>query len=81
MKSSGLPSWSMSAAATVVPNSSSVSPAPGMSAVSWVSTGAVWVLPGGADGPTAKGSRMITASSVGLPQRENTRFGGSGLLG
>jgi hypothetical protein len=24
------------------------------------STGAVWVLPGGADGPTAKGSRMIT---------------------
>ncbi|MEU9629329.1 FG-GAP repeat protein [Streptomyces luteogriseus] len=45
------------------------------------STGAVWVLPGGADGPTAKGSRMITASSVGLPQRENTQFGGSGLLG
>jgi hypothetical protein len=36
MKSSGLPSLSMSAAATVVPNSSSVSPAPGMSAVSWV---------------------------------------------
>lgn len=45
------------------------------------STGALWVLPGGADGPTAKGSRMITASSVGLPQRENTQFGGSGLLG
>jgi hypothetical protein len=36
MKSSGLPSLSMSPAATVVPNSSSVSPAPGMSAVSWV---------------------------------------------
>ncbi|MFJ3507015.1 hypothetical protein [Streptomyces luteogriseus] len=25
--------------------------------------------------------RMITASSVGLPQRENTQLGGSGLLG
>ncbi|MFH9590237.1 hypothetical protein ACH4MW_06345 [Streptomyces luteogriseus] len=45
------------------------------------SAGAVWVLPGGADGPTAQGSRMITASSVGLPQRENTQLGGSGLLG
>jgi hypothetical protein len=45
------------------------------------STGAIWVLPGGADSPTAEGSRMITASSVGLPQRENTQFGGSGLLG
>ncbi|NEE07372.1 hypothetical protein G3M58_13040 [Streptomyces sp. SID7499] len=37
------------------------------------STGAVWVLPGGAGGPTARGSRMITASSVGLPQRESTQ--------
>ncbi|MFF7770580.1 FG-GAP repeat protein [Streptomyces massasporeus] len=45
------------------------------------STGAVWVLPGGTGGPAAKGSRMITASSVGRPQRENTRFGGTGLLG
>jgi hypothetical protein len=45
------------------------------------STGAVWVLPGGAGGPTAKGSRMITALSVGLPRRETTQFGGSGLLG
>lgn len=35
------------------------------------STGAVWVLPGGTGGPTAEGSRMITASSVGLPQREH----------
>ncbi|MFF9120718.1 FG-GAP repeat protein [Streptomyces massasporeus] len=45
------------------------------------STGAVWVLPGGAGGPTARGSRMITSSSVGLPQRENTQFGGTALLG
>jgi hypothetical protein len=44
-------------------------------------TGTVRVLPGGAGGPTAKGSRMITASSVGLPRRETTQFGGSGLLG
>lgn len=54
------------------------------------STGAVWVLPGGAGGPTARGSRMITASSVGPPQRESTQglpqwestqSGGTGLLG
>ncbi|WP_298551891.1 hypothetical protein [Streptomyces luteogriseus] len=45
------------------------------------STGAVRVLPGGGGGLTLKGSRMVTASSVGLRQRENTRFGGSGLLG
>ncbi|KMS84715.1 hypothetical protein ACZ91_46640 [Streptomyces regensis] len=44
-------------------------------------TGAVWVLPGGADGPTAKGSRMITAASVGFSQKYNTRLGGYGILG
>ncbi|GGZ82229.1 FG-GAP-like repeat-containing protein [Streptomyces echinoruber] len=44
-------------------------------------TGAVWVLPGGTNGPTAKGSRMITAPSVGFPQKENTLLGGNGLLG
>ncbi|WP_436960182.1 FG-GAP repeat protein [Streptomyces sp. SudanB182_2057] len=40
------------------------------------STGAVWVLPGGTGGPTAKGSRVITAASVGFAQKENTRLGG-----
>ncbi|MET9578618.1 hypothetical protein ABZY30_24115 [Streptomyces massasporeus] len=40
----------------------------------------VWVLPGGTGGPTPRGSR-ITASPVGLPQRESTQFGGTGLLG
>ncbi|MEU6557792.1 FG-GAP repeat protein [Streptomyces sp. NPDC046915] len=45
------------------------------------STGAVWVLPGGTDGPTAKDSRMITAPSVGFPQKDNTLLGGNGLLG
>ncbi|MEU5598799.1 FG-GAP repeat protein [Streptomyces sp. NPDC020298] len=45
------------------------------------STGAVWVLPGGTDGPTAEGSRMITAPSVGFPQQDNTLLGGYGLLG
>lgn len=45
------------------------------------STGAVWVLPGGTGGPTAKGSQVITAASVGFPQKENTRLGGYGLLG
>ncbi|CAM5520498.1 hypothetical protein SCANM63S_05482 [Streptomyces canarius] len=44
-------------------------------------TGAVWVLPGGTGGPTAKGSRVITAASVGFPQKYNTRLGGYGLLG
>jgi hypothetical protein len=45
------------------------------------STGAVWILPGGTGGPTAKGSRMITAPSVGFSQKENTLLGGYGLLG
>ncbi|MGQ5636430.1 MULTISPECIES: hypothetical protein [unclassified Streptomyces] len=45
------------------------------------STGAVWVLPGGPGGPTAKGSRLITAPSVGLSQKESTTLGGNGLLG
>lgn len=44
-------------------------------------TGAVWVLPGGTGGPTAKGSSMITAPSVGLPQKDSTLLGGNGLLG
>lgn len=46
---------------------------------SW--TGAVWILPGGTGGPTAKGSHMITAASVGFPQKYNTGLGGYGLLG
>jgi hypothetical protein len=45
------------------------------------STGAVWVLPGGTDGPTATGSSMITALSVGFPQKDSTLLGGNGLLG
>ncbi|MFF4398410.1 FG-GAP repeat protein [Streptomyces sp. NPDC001480] len=45
------------------------------------STGAVWVLPGGTNGPTTEGSRMITAPSVGFPQRDSTLLGGYGLLG
>ncbi|MFD8228184.1 FG-GAP repeat protein [Streptomyces massasporeus] len=45
------------------------------------STGAVRVLPGGAGGPTARGSRMITASSAGLRQRESSQFGGTAPLG
>ncbi|MFC9283732.1 FG-GAP repeat protein [Streptomyces collinus] len=44
-------------------------------------TGAVWVLPGGTNGPTAKGSSVITAPSVGFPQRDSTLLGGNGLLG
>ncbi|MEU9089724.1 FG-GAP repeat protein [Streptomyces sp. NPDC087901] len=44
-------------------------------------TGAVWVLPGAAVGPTGKGSIMITASSVGFPQKDSTLLGGNGLLG
>ncbi|WP_406840944.1 VCBS repeat-containing protein [Streptomyces sp. AHU1] len=44
-------------------------------------TGAVWVLPGGTDGPTAKGSSIITAPSVGFPQKDSTLLGGNGLLG
>ncbi|MFF8532060.1 FG-GAP repeat protein [Streptomyces sp. NPDC015532] len=44
-------------------------------------TGAVWVLAGGTDGPTAKGSSIITAPSVGFPQKDSTLLGGNGLLG
>ncbi|WP_316755947.1 FG-GAP and VCBS repeat-containing protein [Streptomyces herbicida] len=44
-------------------------------------TGAVWVLPGGTDGPTAKGSSMITTPSVGFPQKDSTLLGGNGVLG
>ncbi|ATW52178.1 FG-GAP-like repeat-containing protein [Streptomyces peucetius] len=43
-------------------------------------TGAVWVFPGGTSGPTATGSRMFTASSVGLTQQNGTLLGGNGLL-
>ncbi|MFB8119307.1 hypothetical protein ACFQ6U_11550 [Streptomyces sp. NPDC056465] len=44
------------------------------------STGAVWVLPGGTSGPTAAGSRLFTASSVGLTQQSSTLLGGNGPL-
>ncbi|BAU87878.1 hypothetical protein SLA_7012 [Streptomyces laurentii] len=44
-------------------------------------TGAIWVLPGGTGGPTAKGSSMITAPSVGFPQQDSTRLGGTGSFG
>ncbi|KOU63757.1 hypothetical protein ADK57_20740 [Streptomyces sp. MMG1533] len=44
------------------------------------STGAVWVFPGGSSRPTATGSRMFTASSVGLTQDNGTLLGGNGLL-
>lgn len=43
-------------------------------------TGAVWLFPGGTSGPTATGSRMFTASSVGLTQQNGTLLGGNGLL-
>ncbi|WP_043675746.1 FG-GAP-like repeat-containing protein [Streptomyces xylophagus] len=45
-----------------------------------IGTGAVWVFPGGANGPVAKGSRVFTAASVNLTQRTNTTLGGYGLL-
>ncbi|ELS54809.1 FG-GAP-like repeat-containing protein [Streptomyces viridochromogenes] len=44
-------------------------------------TGAVWVFPGSTTHPTATGSRMITATSVGLTQGWGTALGGDGLLG
>ncbi|MFE7275634.1 VCBS repeat-containing protein [Streptomyces sp. NPDC057623] len=44
------------------------------------STGAVWVFPGGSSRPTATGSRLFTASSVGLTQQHSTDLGGNGLL-
>lgn len=43
-------------------------------------TGAVWVFPGGASGPVARGSHVFTAASVGLTQRSDTALGGHGLL-
>ncbi|MET9964595.1 FG-GAP repeat protein [Streptomyces sp. NPDC006356] len=43
-------------------------------------TGAVWVFPGGSARPTATGSRMFTASSVGLTQQSGTDLGGHGML-
>ncbi|MFF0079876.1 FG-GAP-like repeat-containing protein [Streptomyces canus] len=43
-------------------------------------TGAVWVFPGGSTRPTATGSKMFTAGSVGLTQSSGTLLGGVGLL-
>ncbi|WP_328748822.1 FG-GAP-like repeat-containing protein [Streptomyces sp. NBC_00285] len=43
-------------------------------------TGAVWVLPGGSSRPTATGSKLFTASSLGLTQQGGTLLGGNGLL-
>ncbi|MET7489001.1 VCBS repeat-containing protein [Streptomyces sp. NPDC005538] len=43
-------------------------------------TGAVWVFPGGASGPVAKGSRLFTAASVNLTRPSGTLLGGNGLL-
>ncbi|MCD7440376.1 FG-GAP-like repeat-containing protein [Streptomyces lincolnensis] len=43
-------------------------------------TGAVWALPGGTSRPTATGSRLFTAASVGLTQADSTLLGGNGLL-
>ncbi|MDH6451516.1 MULTISPECIES: FG-GAP repeat protein [unclassified Streptomyces] len=44
------------------------------------STGAVWVFPGGSTRPTATGSKLFTAASVGLTQDNGTLLGGNGLL-
>ncbi|MFD3835875.1 VCBS repeat-containing protein [Streptomyces sp. NPDC058642] len=43
-------------------------------------TGAVWVFPGASSRPTASGSKLFTASSVGLTQEFGTTLGGLGLL-
>ncbi|WP_328872663.1 FG-GAP-like repeat-containing protein [Streptomyces sp. NBC_00287] len=43
-------------------------------------TGGVWVLPGGTSRPTASGSSVFTARSVGLTQPDSTLLGGNGLL-
>ncbi|MFJ8782638.1 FG-GAP repeat protein [Streptomyces sp. NPDC102476] len=43
-------------------------------------TGAVWVFPGGSTRPTATGSKLFTAASVGLTQDNGTLLGGNGLL-
>ncbi len=43
-------------------------------------TGAVRVFPGGSTRPTATGSKLFTASSVGLAQPYGTMLGGDGLL-
>jgi hypothetical protein len=43
-------------------------------------TGGVWVLPGGSTRPTATGSKLFTAASVGLTQDNGTLLGGDGLL-
>ncbi|WP_406158997.1 VCBS repeat-containing protein [Streptomyces canus] len=43
-------------------------------------TGAVWVFPGGSTRPTATGSKLFTAASVGLAQGNGTLLGGNGLL-
>ncbi|MFI6437248.1 VCBS repeat-containing protein [Streptomyces sp. NPDC050759] len=43
-------------------------------------TGGVWVFPGGSTRPTATGSKLFTAASVGLTQGNGTLLGGNGLL-
>ncbi|MEU0028556.1 VCBS repeat-containing protein [Streptomyces sp. NPDC006335] len=43
-------------------------------------TGAVWVFPGGSTRPTATGSKLFTAASVGLSQVNGTLLGGYGLF-
>ncbi|MFE0674448.1 VCBS repeat-containing protein [Streptomyces sp. NPDC058867] len=43
-------------------------------------TGGVWVLPGGTSRPTASGSKVYTARSIGLTQDADTLVGGNGLL-
>ncbi|CAM5454106.1 FG-GAP-like repeat-containing protein [Streptomyces griseorubiginosus] len=43
-------------------------------------TGAVWVIPGGSTRPTATGSKLFTAASVGLTQSNGTLLGGNGLF-
>lgn len=43
-------------------------------------TGGVWVFPGGSTRPTATGSKLFTAASVGLTQDNGTLLGGNGLL-
>jgi hypothetical protein len=41
---------------------------------------AVWVFPGASSHPTATGSRLFTAVTVGLTQGDSTLLGGNGLL-
>jgi hypothetical protein len=45
-----------------------------------LSTGAVFVLPGGTSRPTGTGSRVFTPGMFGLTQRDSTLLGGYGVL-